>query len=81
MVPVFIDGRLTKRFYRLANLRKFLGIKLNVEMFYLVDELYKQKNVTIDIAIGNPISPETFTKAQTDKKWAQWVKEEVYKLS
>lgn len=81
VVPVFINGRLTNRFYRLANIRKFLGIKLNIEMFYLVDELYRQKNVVIDIAIGAPILPETFTKTQSDKKWAQWVKDEVYKLS
>lgn len=81
VVPVFINGRLTNRFYRLANVRKFFGIKLNIEMFYLVDELYRQKNVTIDITIGKPIHPESFTKSQSDKKWAQWVKEEVYKLN
>lgn len=80
VVPVHIDGRLTKRFYRLANLRKFLGIKLNIEMFFLVDELYKQKNVRIDIVIGDPIMPDTFTRERSDRDWAQWVKEKVYQL-
>ena len=80
VIPIHIDGRLTNRFYRLANIRKFLGIKLNIEMFYLVDELYKQKNVQINIIIGDPIMPEVFTLAQSDKKWAQWVKEKVYQL-
>lgn len=80
VIPVHIDGRLTNRFYRLANLRKFLGIKLNIEMFFLVDELFKQKNVQIDIVIGKPILPETFTRERSDKEWAQWVKEKAYEL-
>jgi len=80
VVPVHIDGRLTGRFYRLANFRKFLGIKLNIEMLFLVDELYKQKDVTISIVIGDPIMPETFTRERSDKEWAQWVKETTYQL-
>ncbi|MEQ9404935.1 MAG: 1-acyl-sn-glycerol-3-phosphate acyltransferase [Cyclobacteriaceae bacterium] len=80
VIPVHIDGRLTNRFYRLANFRKFLGIKLNIEMFFLVDELFKQKGVKIDIVIGKPVQPETFTKERTDKEWANHVKEIVYQL-
>lgn len=80
VVPIYINGRLTDRFYKLANLRKFLGVKLNFEMFYLVDELFKQKNVTIDITIGEPIDAEEFTKEKTDKEWAEWVKQRVYQL-
>lgn len=80
VVPVFIDGRLTNRFYRLANIRKFLGIKLNIEMFFLVDELFKQEGKKIPIIIGKPIPSEKFTKEKTDYEWAQWVKREVYKL-
>ncbi len=80
VIPVHIDGRLTNRFYRLANVRKFLGIKLNIEMFFLVDELYKQRNTRIDIVIGDPILPDTFTRERSDKEWAQWVKEKAYEL-
>ena len=80
VVPIHINGRLTDRFYRLANFRKFLGVKLNIEMFYLVDELFKQKNMTIDIAIGAPIEPSVFTKEKSDKAWAQWVKDMAYEL-
>ena len=80
MFPVHITGRLTNRFYRLANLRKFLGIKLNIEMFFLVDELFKQMNMKVDIVVGKPIPPETFTKERSDKAWAQWVKDKVYQL-
>ncbi|NQZ75925.1 MAG: 1-acyl-sn-glycerol-3-phosphate acyltransferase [Ekhidna sp.] len=80
VVPVHIEGSMTNRFYRLAKLRKFLGIKVNIEMFFLVDELYKQKNKEIKIIIGSPIVPETFTKDKSDLQWAQWIKQEVYNL-
>lgn len=80
VLPVHIDGRLTNRFYRLANLRKFLGIKVNIEMFFLVDELFKQEGKEVKIVIGKPILPETFTRDKSDFEWAQWVKGEVYKL-
>lgn len=81
IIPVHIDGRLTNRFYRLANIRKFLGIKLNIEMFFLVDELFRQKHMKIDIVVGKPIDPQVFTKDKSDHAWAQWVKNEVYQLN
>ena len=79
-VPVHIDGRLTNRFYRLANFRKFLGIKINFEMLFLVDELFRQKNMKINIIIGEPIAPDTFNKSKSDKEWSEWVKRQVYSL-
>lgn len=81
IVPVHIGGRLTNRFYRLANFRKFLGIKFNIEMFFLVDELFRQRSMHIKVMVGKPISPETFTKEKTDEMWADWVKQKVYQLS
>ncbi len=80
IIPVHIGGRLTNRFYRLANFRKFLGIKVNIEMFFLVDELFRQKNMKVDIVIGKPIDPETFNKTKSDKEWADWMKERIYNL-
>src|SRR5690554_1843577 len=44
VVPVFIDGVNSNFFYNLANVRKRLGIRANLEMFFLVDELYKFAN-------------------------------------
>jgi len=80
VIPVHIEGRLTNRFYRLANFRKFLGIKVNIEMFLLADELFKQQDKQVNITIGAPVSHETFTKEKTDFEWAQWMRGEVYKL-
>lgn len=81
IVPVYIEGKLTNRFYRLANLRKALGIKVNIEMFYLADEFYKQHNTKMKITIGELIPVSTFDDSKSDREWAQWVKEEVYKLA
>lgn len=80
VIPVYIEGSLTNRFYRLANIRKALGIKFNIEMFFLVDELYKKKAAKMDIVIGEPISPETFDSSKSEKEWAEWTKEKIYQL-
>ncbi|MDN5292135.1 MAG: hypothetical protein PWQ06_2374, partial [Anaerophaga sp.] len=52
IIPVHITGRNTNFFYRLANLRKLLGIKSNIEMLYLPDEMFKQFNENLTIRFG-----------------------------
>lgn len=81
IIPVHISGRNTNRFYNLANWRKKLGIKANIEMLYLVDELYLQRNKTINITFGKPIKIADVKVAKTSKEWAQKIKDEVYALS
>lgn len=81
VIPVHIEGELTPFFYRLSNLRTGIGVKANIEMFYLVDELFKQKGKTLRISIGKSISYNTFDKSKRDLEWAQWVKRKVYALS
>jgi putative hemolysin len=80
IVPVFIDGHNSKFFYNLAYWRKKLGIKANLEMFYLVDEMYKQKGKTITFIFGEPISWEIFTKDKPAEYWSEKVKRHVYAL-
>ncbi len=80
VIPVHIEGRNSSFFYRLANFRKKLGIKFNIEMLYLVDEMYKQKNKKIQITIGKPIPYTSFTQACKPAVWANKIKETVYNL-
>ena len=80
VVPVFIDGHNSKFFYNLAYWRKKIGIKANVEMFYLPDEMYKQKGKTITFIFGEPIAWETFTKDKPAEYWSEMVKQHVYAL-
>jgi len=78
IIPVHINGRNSAWFYNLANWRKRLGIKANIEMLYLVDEMYKQNNKNINITFGKPISWKTFDNRFPDLVWAQKVKQHVY---
>lgn len=81
IVPVFIKGRNSEFFYNLSNFRKRAGIQANVEMLYLADEMYRQKNKTITVIFGKPIPASFFTTDIPDQNWAQLVKEHVYSLS
>lgn len=80
IIPVYIEGRNSNFFYNLSRFRSRIGIKANVEMFYLMDEMYHQKGKTIKIIFGKPLSYEIFTGEKTDYEWAQLVKEHVYTL-
>ena len=81
IVPIYIDGKLSNFFYRLANIRKSIGIKANIEMFYLVDELFKQKNTTMRLKIGKPIYPSSLEKSKSQKEWATEIRSLVYSFS
>ncbi len=80
IVPVYIEGNNSKRFYNLAYYRKKLGIKANIEMFYLVDEMYRQRGKTLTFIFGEQISWETFTSDYPAEYWSAKVKEHVYAL-
>ena len=80
IIPVFFEGRNSKFFYNLANIRKALGIKMNYEMLYLPDEMFKCKHKTFRIYFGEPIPWQTFTKERKPAEWAQWIKNIVYNL-
>ncbi len=80
IIPVFIEGQNSKRFYNIAYYRKKLGIKANLEMFYLVDEMYKQKGKTLTFIFGEPISWETFNNEKPPEYWSEKVKQHVYAL-
>lgn len=81
VVPVFFQGRNSNFFYRLANIRKCMGIGLNVEMLYLPDEMFRNKHQTFHVYIGERIPWQTFDHRKTTVEWAEWVKRKVYQLS
>lgn len=81
IVPVHISGKNTNFFYRLANIRKRLGIKANIEMLYLPDEMFKQKGENLTIRFGEPISWESIKEQGTLEQWALKIKEKSYELA
>jgi putative hemolysin len=80
IIPIHVSGRCTNFFYRLANLRKFLGIKANLEMFYLPDETYRHRNENIKVIFGHPIPWKTFDKSMNHRDWAKKVQDFIYEL-
>lgn len=81
VVPIHFGGQNSRFFYTLANVCKRLGIKANLAMLFLVDELYKNRGGHFDITIGRPIPWQTFTKERTPAEWAAYVRQTVYSLS
>ncbi len=80
VVPIHFEGRNSDFFYNLANISKTLGIKVNIAMLYLADEMLKNRNKEFKVTIGKPIPWQTFDKSKTPLQWAQYVKDIVYKL-
>jgi putative hemolysin len=80
IIPVHFVGRNSDWFYNLSNFRKKIGIKTNIEMLYLVDEMYRQYRKSFTITVGKPIPHSTFDKSKTDKEWALWLQDLVYAL-
>ena len=55
VVPVYFHGKNSRLFYNINALRKFLGIKSNIELILLPSEMLKKEGETIKVVIGKPI--------------------------
>jgi 1-acyl-sn-glycerol-3-phosphate acyltransferase len=80
IVPVCFDGCNSGFFYHLSNIRKRLRIKMNIEMLYLPDEMFRNRNRTFHIYFGQPIPWQTFDRSMKWDEWAGWVQKKVYSL-
>lgn len=80
IVPIHFEGQNSDFFYRLANINKMLGIKFNIAMLYLSDEMFKNKNKNFTVTIGKPIPWQTFDSSRKPAEWAQYVQDIVYDL-
>jgi putative hemolysin len=80
IVPVFISGKNSRFFYCLANFRKWSGIRVNIEMFLLSDELFKNRGKTFVISFGKPVPWSSFDRTKTALEWAAVIKDIVYQL-
>jgi len=79
IVPTFIDGQNSKRFYRIARLREIFKIKVNFEMMTLPDEMFKQQGNTITITFSPAVESTHFSKGNA-VKIAQTFKDFIYSL-
>jgi len=80
IIPIHIGGHNSNFFYNLANLRKKLRLKANIEMLFLVDEMFKLKIRKLPMTFGKPIPITVFDRRKSDQQWAEELREFVYKL-
>jgi 1-acyl-sn-glycerol-3-phosphate acyltransferase len=81
IIPVYVSGRNSAFFYNLSNWRRKLGIKANIEMLFLPDEMIRQKDKSLRILFGKPIPYTTFDRSKSKTQWAEYVKNIVYSLA
>ncbi len=83
IVPVYVEGRLSKRFYRWARWRKRLGVKFNIEQIFLPDEMFRQRGQHFRLIFGEPVSVEqlrTATATTNPTALATEVRRRTYEL-
>lgn len=80
IIPIHLNGRCSNFFYNLANIRKFLGIKTKLEMFFLPKESYKHRNKHFVITFVKAIPYQTFDNRFSPLQWAARVKDYTYSL-
>lgn len=80
IVPVFVEGRLSNFFYGIDRLRKALGIKFNIEMLWLPDEMFSQKGKHFRIVVGEPVSVADLQRFGTLREQAEEVRKKTYFL-
>ena len=80
VVPIYFSGRNSNKFYTIANICKMFGLKFNLAMLYLVDDLFKDQHKTFEVHIGRPIPWQTFDRSRTATQWAAYVQDIVYQL-
>lgn len=80
IVPVFFKARNSKCFYTIAFWRKFLGIKANIEMFLLPDEMFRKQDAHFEIFFGDPIPWTDLKNSKSVKQWSEDIRKIVYSL-
>ena len=80
IIPIYFSGNNSSFFYNLAHLRKMLAIKANIEMLFLVDEMYKQQNKALKLTYGKPIPYTLFDDSKSISDWTLYVRNVVYSL-
>lgn len=81
IVPVYVDGKLSNGFYRMASLRRRLGIGFNIEMLRLPSEMYAQQGQHIAIRIGKPLACRDIRLAESTHDVCRKVRAKVYEMA
>ena len=80
IVPVHFIGENSRFFYRITNLSKRLGLKFNIGMACLPNEMYHSVHHSYRVIFGKPILPVELDRSRTDAQWADIIRKKVYNL-
>lgn len=80
IIPIHFEGQNSERFYKVAEWQKKLGLKFNIAMLMLPDEMYKSTGRKYKVTFGKPIPVETLDRTKNDIEWAQDIRRIVYEL-
>ncbi len=80
IIPTHISGRNSNFFYNLANFRKRIGLKANLEMLYLPNEMIKQENQILKMTFSPKVPYQFFDKRHTKAEWAELMRQYIYTL-
>ena len=80
IVPVFVEGRLSNFFYRVDRIRKVLGIKFNIEMLWLPDEMFSQGGKHFRLVFGDPVSTAELQRFGSLREQTEEIRRKTYFL-
>ena len=80
IVPLFVEGRLSNFFYRVDRIRKALGIRFNIEMLWLPDEMFSQKGRHFRIVAGEPIPMAELQEQGSLHEQTEYIRKKTYFL-
>lgn len=80
IVPIFVEGRLSSFFYGVVSLRKLLGVKFNIELLWLPDEMFSQRGRHFRIAVGEPIPLAELQQAGSLHEQTEYIRKKTYFL-
>ena len=80
IVPVFVEGTLSNFFYRVDRIRKALGIKFNIEMLWLPDEMFHQAGRHFRIVVGEPIRVADLQDYGSLRDEVAYIRQKTYEL-
>lgn len=79
VIPSFFCGKNSSFFYNFAHLRRYSGLKFNIEMIFLPREVINSRGKRFSIYFGKPVAPEKLKERDPDSI-AEQIKELVYTL-
>ncbi len=80
IVPIFVEGELSRKFYRIDKIRNALGIKFNVEMLLLPKEMFSQGGKHFKMIVGDVIDTESLHSVGSLREQVDFIRKKCYFL-